>query len=443
MTSRPRICWSDLAGASVGVWGLGVEGGANLRKLLSIGAVPVIADDRPQNADAGGLRVLSTAGGGWEALSHCEVVVKTPGISRYRPDVVALGDQGIPVVGGLGLWLEEADRSRVVCITGTKGKSTTTTIVGHLLRGLGRSCLVAGNIGRLPYDPDNVDEAEFTAVEVSSFQATDLGCSPPVVAVTSLHPDHLDWHGSVERYYADKLSACTQPGAELTIADSGSTELHAEVGQLGPRVEWVADQPAPWTEALGLLGSHNRVNALIARACMIALGVDRAADDDALGRAASGYTGLDSRLQKIGEVDGVAFVDDSLSTNALAAIAAIDAFAGRPVALIVGGADRGIDYTPLATRLAARREPTFVVTLPVNGSRIHAAITEAVAPTGTPVEVHDTGDLETAVERALAWCEPGSVLLLSPAAASFGQFRNYKERSAAFRHLMETRQGSI
>jgi UDP-N-acetylmuramoylalanine--D-glutamate ligase len=264
-----------------------------------------------------------------------------------------------------------------------------------------------------------------------------------VVAVTSLHPDHLDWHGSVERYYADKLSACTQPGAELTIADSGSTELHAEVGQLGPRVEWVADQPAPWTEALGLLGSHNRVNALIARACMIALGVDQAADDDALGRAASGFTGLDSRLQKIGEVDGVAFVDDSLSTNALAAIAAIDAFAGRPVALIVGGADRGIDYTPLATRLAARREPTFVVTLPVNGSRIHAAITEAVAETGTPVEVHDTGDLETAVERALAWCEPGSVLLLSPAAASFGQFRNYKERSAAFRHLMETRQGSI
>jgi len=423
------------------VWGLGVEGGANLRKLLSIGTMPVIADDRPQNADAGGLRVLSTAAGGWEALSHCEVVVKTPGISRYRPDVAALEDQGIPVVGGLGLWLEEADGSRVVCITGTKGKSTTTTVVGHLMRGLGRSCLVAGNIGRLPYDPENIDDAEFTAVEVSSFQATDLGCSSPVVAVTSLHPDHLDWHGSVERYYADKLSACTQPGARLTIADGGSAELRTEVGQLGPRVEWVDDEPAPWTEALGLLGSHNRVNALIARACMIALGVNGADDDEALRSAARGFTALDSRLQEIGEVDGVTFVDDSLSTNALAAIAAIDAFAGRPVALIVGGADRGIDYTPLAARLASRREPTFVVTLPVNGSRIHAAIAEAVALTGTPVEVHDTGDLETAVNRARKWCEPGSVLLLSPAAASFGQFRNYKERSAAFRHIMEAGPG--
>ena len=240
----------------------------------------------------GGLPILSTAAGGWEALSRCEVVVKTPGISRYRPDVAALEDRGVAVVGGLGLWLEEADRARVVCITGTKGKSTTTTIVGHLLNGLGRSCLVGGNIGALPYDPDVGGNFEFTAVEVSSFQATDLGCSPPVVAVTSLHPDHLDWHGSVERYYADKLSICTQPGAELTVANGESKELRDEAAQLGPRVQWVDDGPAGWTEPLGLLGSHNRRNALIARACMLALGVEEAADDDALARAAEGFTPL-------------------------------------------------------------------------------------------------------------------------------------------------------
>ncbi len=442
MTSRPRICWSDLAGASVGVWGLGVEGGANLRKLLAIGSVPVIADDHPNQGEAGGLRILSTAAGGWEALSRCEVVVKTPGISRYRPDVAALEDQGVSVVGGLGLWLEEADRSRVVCITGTKGKSTTTTIVGHLLRGLGRSCLVGGNIGRLPYDPEIDGNLEFTAVEVSSFQATDLACSPPVVAVTSLHPDHLDWHGSVERYYADKLSACTQPGAELTIANGQSKELRNEARQLGPRVEWVEDAPAPWTAPLGLLGAHNRTNALIARACMVALGVQEAANDEALRRAAEGFVGLESRLAEIGTVDGVTFVDDSLSTNALAAVAALDAFAGRPVALIVGGADRGIDYAPLAARIASRHEPTFVVTLPANGARIHAAIEEAAASAGsTRPEVHGTGDLETAVDKAFAWSEPGAVILLSPAAASFGQFKNYKERAGAFRRAMEAHGG--
>jgi UDP-N-acetylmuramoylalanine--D-glutamate ligase len=415
-----------------------VEGGANLRKLLSMGATPAIADDRPSHDEAGGLPVLSTAAGGWESLSRCEVVVKTPGISRYRPDVVALADQGIAVVGGLGLWLEEADRSRVMGITGTKGKSTTASIVGHLLRGLGKTCLVGGNIGRLPYDPEIDDEAEFTAVEVSSFQATDLGCAPPVVAVTSLHPDHLDWHGTVERYYADKLSACTQPGADLTIANGHSTELRGEAAQLGPRVEWVDDRPATWTASLGLLGSHNHGNALIAQACIVAMGVEEASDDEALRRAAAGFVGLDSRLQEIGTVGGITFVDDSLSTNALAAVAALDAYTGRPVAVIVGGADRGIDYAPLAGRLASRGEPTFVVTLPANGARIHASIAEAAADAGTaPPEVHDTGDLASAVDKAFSWSEPGGVILLSPAAASFGQFRNYKERADAFRRAME------
>jgi UDP-N-acetylmuramoylalanine--D-glutamate ligase len=441
MTSRPKICWSDLAGASVGVWGLGVEGGANLRKLLALGAAPVIADDRPTEIERDGLPVLSTAAGGWDALSRCEVVVKTPGISRYRPDVAALEDQGVAVVGGLGLWLEEADRERVVCITGTKGKSTTTTIVGHLLRGLGRSCLVGGNIGRLPYDPDIEGDTEFIAVEVSSFQATDLGCSAPVTAVTSLHPDHLDWHGSVERYYADKLSACTQPGAGLTIANARSSELRDEAAQLGPRVQWVDDDAAAWTAPLGLLGGHNHTNALIARACLVALGVAEAGDDEALARAADGFVALPSRLAEIGTVDGVTFVDDSLSTNALAAMAALDAFAGRPVALIVGGADRGIDYGPLAARIASRDEPTFVVTLPANGARIHTAVSEAVARAGTAgPEIHDTGDLETAVDKGFAWAEPGTVMLLSPAAASFGQFKNYQERADAFRRAMEAHQ---
>ncbi len=439
MHTRPRISWSDLAGASVGVWGLGVEGGANLRKLRSLGVTPVVADDRPTVEAVAGIPVRSTAAGGWDALADCEIVVKTPGISRYRPDVSALEDRGVAVVGGLGLWLEETDRGRVVCVTGTKGKSTTTSLLGHLLSRLGHPCLVGGNIGRLPYDPEVTETSEFTALEVSSFQATDLGCAPPVVAVTSLHPDHLDWHGSVERYYTDKLSICTQPGAELTIANGESPELRAEEAQLGPRIEWVLDAPAPWAVPLGLLGRHNVLNALIARACMRALGVEQAGDDEALEAAARGFVGLECRLSEIGSLGGVSFVDDSLSTNALATLAALDAFAGRSVAVIVGGADRGIDYGPLARRLAERAEPTFVVTLPANGTRIHRAIDEASTARGGGPEVRDAGDLDAAVDRALEWASPGSVLLLSPAAASFGQFKNYKERSEAFRRAMEDR----
>ena len=227
-------------------------------------------------AEADGRPVLATGDGGLAALEQCDVVVKTPGLSRYRPEVARLTGLGIPVVGGLGLWLAEADLRRVLVVTGTKGKSTTSSVTGHLLAGLGYRCMVGGNIGAPPYDPATDGDFDYWVIEVSSYQATDLPCSPPVVAVTSLHPDHLDWHGGVEQYYRDKLSACSQPGAELTVANGDSDLLRERAGLLGPRVEWVREDDEPgahWMEPLGLPGRHNRRNALIARRCLVALGV--------------------------------------------------------------------------------------------------------------------------------------------------------------------------
>jgi len=462
--TRPKLSWSDLSGARVGVWGLGREGHANVRKLDELGAEPVLVDDHPGRPD-----VLATGDGGLAALEHCDVVVKTPGLSRYRPEVARLTERGIPVVGGLGLWLAEQDRQRVLCVTGTKGKSTTVSVAGHLLTGLGYRCLVGGNIGVVPYDP--AEEAvsgdfDYWVIEVSSYQATDLPCTPPVAAVTSLHPDHLDWHGGVEQYYRDKLSMCSQPGADLTVANGDSELLRQHQELLGPRVEWVSeddDPDADWMEPLGLLGRHNRRNALIARRCLAALGVPDSGDDQKLRAAAAGYNGLPSRLAPAGTVDGVTFVDDSLATNVLPTLAALEAFADRPIALIVGGHDRGIDYAPLAVGVAARDAPTLVLTLPDSGPRIHAEIdradteradteradteradtdradtdradtdradTERAAP-GT--EVTDCDDLETAVQAGFRWARPDGVVLLSPAAPSFGRFRDYRDRSEAF-----------
>ena len=134
--ARAKLSWSDLAGARVGVWGLGREGHANLRKLLSLGVEPVLVDDAPAGpvaVPAAVLPVLATGETGLAALERCDVVVKTPGLSRYRPEVTRLSGLGIPVVGGLGLWLAEADLRRVLCVTGTKGKSTTSSVTGHLL----------------------------------------------------------------------------------------------------------------------------------------------------------------------------------------------------------------------------------------------------------------------------------------------------------------------
>jgi UDP-N-acetylmuramoylalanine--D-glutamate ligase len=420
--------WGDLRGRRVGVWGLGREGAANVRKLAELGVTPVRVDDNP-----GSPEIIPTKDGGLEALAHCEVVVKTPGISRYRPEVAELVRHGVTMAGGLGLWLAEQDLTRIVCVTGTKGKSTTTSILAHLLTRLGHPCAAGGNIGTAPWDPDREPPGneEYWAIEVSSYQATDLHCAPPVVAVTSLHPDHLDWHGDVDRYFRDKLSLCTQPGARLTVANGDSQLLREFRSQLGPHVDWVHaddDPEADWMAPLGLLGQHNRRNALIARHCIRALGID--AGDAELNAAAAGYQGLPSRLATVGSVDGVLFVDDSLSTNVLPTLAALDAFPGQRVALIVGGHDRGIDYAPLAEGLARRaaQAPLLVLTVPDNGPRIHDAITAAA---GSP-ETVDCADLAAATEAGFRWAQPGGVVLLSPAAPSFGRFRDYRDRGEAF-----------
>jgi UDP-N-acetylmuramoylalanine--D-glutamate ligase len=437
---RPRISWSDLPGRKVGVWGLGVEGKASLRKLVSLGIEPVLVDDEP-DGPVDGRPVHATKEDGLAQLLDQDIVVKTPGKSRYDPAVGELEKAGKHVVGALALWLEEADRDRVVCITGTKGKSTTTAIATHLLDRMGYRAMAGGNIGQPPYDPEAGADYDYWIIETSSYQATDVATSPPVTAVTSLHADHLPWHrGDPETYYRDKLSLCHQPGARLTIANGDSDLLRARADQLGPDVRWVhAGDPADvaWTEGLVLLGAHNRRNALIARACLEALGVPEAADDDALAAAAEGFAHLPSRLTPLDEIDGVLFVDDSLSTNVLPTLAAVDAFPGRNIALIVGGSDRQIDYAPLAEGLARRSSPTLVlITESASASSIHAGMKSR--DVGPLVEVELAADLADATRRGFAWARPDGVVLLSPAAASHGIFRNFGERAAAFQDAIAT-----
>jgi UDP-N-acetylmuramoylalanine--D-glutamate ligase len=438
---RPTTSWADLPGRRVGVWGLGVEGRAALRRLAADGIEPVLVDDRPPAEPVEGRPVLATAAGGLDALLTCDVVVKTPGKSRYDDDVRQLQATGVEVVGGLGLWLAGARRDRVVAITGTKGKSSTTAIAAHLLGRFGYRAMAGGNLGRPPFDPEVGDDFDWWVIETSSYQATDVGLSPAVTAVTSLHPDHLPWHRhDAETYYGDKLSLCGQPGARLTVANGDSPLLRQRAGLLAPEVRWVGaddDPSSHWMDGLGLLGAHSRRNALIARACLEALGVPEAADEDALAAATAGFEHLSSRLEPVGTVDGVLFVDDGLSTNVLPTLAALDAHPGRRVALIVGGTDRSIDFVPLADGLARRPDPTLVLVVDTeSGPRIEAALKGR--DLGPLVTVESAPDDAEAARTGFTWARPDGVVLLSPASPSFDRFANYRARAAAFRAAMAT-----
>jgi UDP-N-acetylmuramoylalanine--D-glutamate ligase len=425
MPSSPPLRFSDLEGRAVGVFGIGVEGEASIARLAELGVVPrVLVDDRPRSGE-----VLATAAGGLDALAGCEIVIKAPGISRHGEAVRSLERAGVAVVGGLGLWLEEVGPARVIGVTGTKGKSTTTSVAGHLARGLGVRCGLGGNLGVVPWAPSTPGDVDLWVIEVSSYQATDLWSSPAVVAVTSLHEDHLDWHGGAEQYFADKLGLCGRPGAVITVANGGDPLLRSFEESLRPGPRWVvaSETDASWVDALGLRGAHNVANALIAAACLQEIGVEGADQPGRLAAAAAGYEPLPHRLETVAVLGGVEYVDDSLSTNVLPTIAAAEVFAGRPLALLLGGHDRGIDYQPLARWLAGREAPTLVLTLPQNGDRVAAAVTAAG---GTSVACPD---ISTAVERAAAWVPPGGVVLLSPAAASYGLYADHRARGGAFR----------
>jgi len=299
-----------------------VEGEATLRRLGALGIDAVLVDDSPGAPRPDGREVLATDAGGLEALLGVEVVIK----ARDQPLPRRRRRAGAPR-GGCRRWPRPLARRGGPRPGGLRhGDQGQEHHHGHRRppsRELRRLDGARGNIGQPPWDPGVDADPDAWVIETSSFQATDVASSPPLVVVTSLSPDHLDWHGDAEHYVADKLSLCTRPGAVLTVANGDSAELRRHAALLGPEVRWVGlDQAGGWSTGLGLAGEHNRRNAELARHILEHFGVR--ANDEELASATAGFVPLESRLRTIGEVDGVRFVDDSLSTNVLPTLAALD-----------------------------------------------------------------------------------------------------------------------
>ncbi len=419
--------FADLVDRRVGVFGYGVEGHATARRLASVTAKVVVVDDEAFDG------ALASATGGLDALATCDVVLKSPGIPRRRPDVIDLEDRGVVVTSALDLWLHEVDLGRVIAVTGTKGKSTTTSLIAFFLRCLGEEAHELGNIGQPPYDPDVDVTSGWLVLEVSSFQSVDITVAPSIIAVTSLGSDHLDWHGSLERYHEDKLTITRASGEHITmIAESSEVErVRALAG--GHKIV-VASDDTGLAADLGLLGVHNDHNVGLALAvCARALG--RSSEDvrAAAAARATQFVALPGRLTLVATVataNGatVRYVDDGLATAPLPAIAALDVFDAEPLVLIAGGFDRGVDYQPLVIALGERRTPTTLVSIGPAGERLRTLL-EA---TDTHVQCLAATNMTAAVQLASAALLDGGVVLMSPAAPSFDAYKNWSERSDDF-----------
>ena len=454
-------------GAKVAVLGLGRSGLASARALKAGGAEPLVWDDNPDaraRAEAEGFTCLDLTRTG--AFDGIAALIASPGIPHLYPTpnpvIAAALDLGVPVDNDIGLffrsyatpdWDDFEIAPRVVCITGSNGKSTTTALVHHILEEAGRPCQMAGNIGRGALDIDPAQDGEVVVLELSSYQ-TDLARSltPDVAVFTNLSPDHLERHGGMGGYFAAKRRLFVEGGPDRAVIGVDEVEGRYLAGQMseGPmddRVIRVSSgtklEGFGWSvfarkgylsewrrgkqvasidlrDVVGLPGAHNHQNACAAYAAVRALGIG----PKVIEAAFHSFAGLPHRSQTVGEKAGVRFVNDSKATNVDAAGKALQAF--PKIRWIAGGVGKEGGIAGLAPFLGS------VVKAYLIGK---SAVEFSGQLGGTPFEICET--MENAVKKAAAEAVAGEVVLLAPAAASFDQYVDFEARGDDFTALVK------
>ncbi len=430
------------------VVGAARSGVAAAHLLVRRGAVATLADIRESIEDAAALRA---AGVTLELGPHepstfraADLIVLSPGVPPSQPAIAAARAAGVPVIGEMELasrWL----RGRIVAITGTKGKSTTTTLTGRMLEAGGHRVMVGGNIGlALSAQVDTSTHDTIHVVEASSFQLQTTDTFHPWIAVLlNFSPDHLDRHADVSEYgdakarvFANQepddwsvLNADDEPA--MTLATRARARrllfsMHSELEQgvvidhdAIVRREDGAQQPLVPLSSIRLIGRHLHADVLAAAAVASLVGVDA----EAMTHAVEGFAGLEHALEPVTEIRGVTYVNDSKATNVEAALRAIESF-GEGLVVILGGRFKGGRFADLRDALVARA--ATVVAIGEARPLIHEALDGGV-------RIVDAADMASAVRAGFAAASPGSAVVLAPACASFDMFRDYAERGRIFK----------
>ena len=457
----------DFSGKQALVVGMARSGMAAAKFLLRHGARVIVSDLRPAQQLKPEIESLLAAGAAIETGGHrkrsfldSDCIIVSPGVPADLPLLAEARAQRVPIWGEIELAARYL-QGRLIAVTGSNGKTTTTSLIGHLLAALGEQVMVGGNIGAPLIDMVERSTPQSVSVaELSSFQleTTDAGFHPQVAVVLNLSPDHLDRHGSMENYIAAKqrifLRQTDQDWAVLNAQDSvcqsfarvvasrvlwfdasGAT-LAAGAGLRDGQIYWRGPGEAKEVnllraEDIRLKGRHNLENVLAALAAVCALfppaGAGADARREALRNGVASFRAVEHRLEFVARVRGVDYYNDSKATNVDATRKAIEAFPGG-LWVILGGKDKESDYKPLAPLLLKRARGVLLIGAAAEKIASH------LQPAGVPTQ--PAGNLVRALELAAAQARPGETVLLAPACASFDQFENYEARGRLFKSLV-------
>lgn len=439
MRCSPTLDW--LLQRRIGLLGFGRDGQATARALLDrdgAARLTVLVEEGDPVTD------LPTLVGAFDSrLESFDVLVRSPGVPVDHPALVAAREAGVRVVNPASIWLaEKAGELTVIGVTGSKGKSTTASLLAHLLRACGRKVLLAGNIGVPLLDHLGTD-AEIAVVELSSYQLADLQGRLDMGLITRLFAEHLDWHGGEAAYVAAKMRMAELLEGRPLLINATDEHLMAATDSIPGRVlanrppgVWrendrlmLGDSPLCGAGVLPLPGRHNLDNAALALQAAVQLGERPRRLADAL----STFSALPHRLEPVATLAGVRYINDSISTTPWATAAALDALGDVSVILIVGGQPRPSDWQPVFDALR-QRPLRALLTIPDNGPEIAGFFRESGEERAGLVENLD--GLEQAVGRAADLADDGTVVLLSPGAPSFGRYRDFEQRGERFRELV-------
>jgi UDP-N-acetylmuramoylalanine--D-glutamate ligase len=433
----PRPTYRD---QHVLVVGLGILGGGIgvTRFLAERGARVTVTDLQSPERLAGSLDALRDYDIHYVLGEHREAdflaadfIVRNPAVPPTLPPLRLAASRGIPIYMEMTLFFLECPSRRITAVTGTKGKTTTTTLIAECLKAAGRPVVIAGNLLISALQQlDQIDAATEVVLELSSFQLEGLEAirrSPSVAVITNLMPDHLNRYPTLADYYVAKEHIFRYQGPDDVLILNRDNPPSVALAETAPgRVIWFgAEDDVPGSGAPRLRGRHNLANMAAATAAARTLGTP----DEVIAQAMASFGGVPYRQELVHERDGVQFINDSAATTPDAVIAALGAV-DRPVVLIAGGADKVLDFTALGQTIAAPGSPVKAVVL------LEGTATDKLAAAAGAKVVGRFADFAAAVRHAAGLARTGEAVLLSPGCASFGMFVNEFDRGNQFNNLV-------